>query len=77
MSICEIKDVSECAKVVDDIWNNEGTKFSVFDSKYRKEMAKYTYDKEINTTYGEELEKTDKEDIWNWYFNQRGGSCNG
>jgi len=24
-----------------------------------------------------ELEPIDKQDIWNWYFNQRGGSCNG
>lgn len=24
-----------------------------------------------------ELEQSDNKDIWDWYFNQRGGSCNG
>ncbi len=30
-----------------------------------------------NTVYRTELETNDKQDIWNYYHNQRGGSCNG
>jgi hypothetical protein len=29
------------------------------------------------STAGLELEPTGDADIWGWYFNQRGGSCNG
>lgn len=24
-----------------------------------------------------EYQESDNQDIWDWYFNQRGGSCNG
>jgi hypothetical protein len=66
--ICDMDSYSECAKIM------EASDTGLSLTRITTDGTEQGTVVQRNIT---EYEESDSQDIWKWYFNQRGGSCNG